>query len=150
MRRTRMAATALAMTALLAALPAAGCGGGDDESESLSRAELIEQADQICAEGGDQINAEAVEFSQDNIEDTEGLVTTIIVPGYRDQIEQFRELAASADQPEFDGFVDSFERATDQLEASPDDLAGGPAFDAYLDARREAKAFGMKRCAQGA
>lgn len=143
----------LILAAIAAALlGAAGCGddGGSSGSEPLNKEELIAAADQICAEGDAEIDAAGQAFAGSTGEVDE-LVRTVIAPGLRDQIEQLRELTPPAgDQPAFDEFLNTFEQGVDQLEANPEQLAGGQAVRTILEARRLAREYGMQSCSRGA
>jgi hypothetical protein len=153
MKNSTKTRLAILLTALAAF--AAGCGDDDDDGGGdggqLSHEELITQADAICTEGGNQINADAREFSKANFDDLDGLVHTIIVPGYRDQIDQLRELQPPAeDKAQYDRFVNGFEDGVEQLDATPEDINGGKAFTTFVEARGEAKDLGMVSCSRGA
>ena len=149
----------LVLLALAAALIAAGCGDGDDDGgsasstgggESPEKQALIAQADRICAQGDAKIDAGGQKFAG-TTNKVDQLVNTVIAPGYRDQIEQLRELTPPEDdQAVYDEFLNTFEQGVDQLEANPEELGGGPALGRIIEAREIAADYGMQACARGA
>jgi hypothetical protein len=149
----------LVLLALAAALIATGCGNGDGDGDSASstgggespeKQALIAQADRICAQGDAKIDAGGQKFAG-TTNKVDQLVNTVIAPGYRDQIEQLRELTPPEDdQAEYDEFLSTFEQGVDQLEANPEELGGGPALGRIIEARDIAADFGMQACARGA
>lgn len=140
--------------AAASALVLIGCGNDGDGSESGSttdKQEFIAAADEVCAEGDAELDAQGREFTLANPRDLEGLVGTVIVPGLREQLEQLRELdPPEEDRAQIEEFVDTLERGVDQLEANPDQLLTGRAARTILDARKQAEAYGMVGCARGA
>ena len=148
----------LVLLGLAAALIAAGCGNGDDGSasstdggESPEKQALIAQADRICAQGDAKIDAGGQKFAGTTGNKVDQLVNMVIAPGYRDQIEQLRELTPPEDDQAFyDEFLNTFEQGVDQLEANPEELGGGPALGRIIEAREIAADYGMQACARGA
>jgi hypothetical protein len=152
----------LVLLALAAALIAAGCGNGDGDGdgdstsstgggESPEKQALIAQADRICAQGDAKIDKGGQKFAGTTGNKVDELVNTVIAPGYRDQIEQLRELTPPEDdQAVYDEFLSTFEQGVDQLEANPEELGGGPALGRIIEARDIAADFGMQACARGA
>ena len=59
--------------AVLFAAGIAGCGGGDDEPEALSKDEFVTQANEFCADFTEQSNASTAEYDDADIaEDIDG------------------------------------------------------------------------------
>ena len=144
------------LTPLLVALIALGlaaCGddsGGDDSGgdEPLSKEDFIAQADEICATGDAELDEAGQAFAGG--ENADELITTVIVPGYRDQLEQIGELnPPEADQAEIQRFLDTFEQGVDMLAANPDQVLNGKAFEKIIEARKIAEAYGMQSCSRG-
>ena len=151
MRRAAKTSVCAAAVGLL--LLAAGCGGDDEEGsdEALSRDELIERADAICASGDEEIRAESGSEPQQDFADVKKIVREIVVPGLRDEIDQLRDLTPPPeDQGAYERFVDTLERGVDRLEARPSEVRFGRAYRTIRDARRQADALGMTSCAVGA
>jgi len=152
-----MKAASRYLLALLATLVlcvfAAACGDDGDTSsgEALSKEEFIAQADEICAAGDAQIDAQGEDFTgRTDPSAREALVTTVIVPGTRDQLEQIRALSPpEGDEDEVNEFLDTLDRGLDELEDDPELLAAeeGPA--TILDARKLAMEYGFKSCDRG-
>jgi hypothetical protein len=160
--------------ALATALIAAGCGGDDDEPTTTAategtatgatgatgaadvspeRAELIEQADEICAEGDREIDAEAQDvFGNAQQEppqaEQEAFVEDTVVPNIQDQIDQLRELdPPEEDADEFTAILDDAQAALDEVEADPSVLSrGSGGGDPFAEVNQRAQAFGLKAC----
>lgn len=62
---TRLAG--FATGAVIVAIGIAGCGGGDDEPEALTKDEFITQANEYCAEFTEQSNASTAEYEDADI-----------------------------------------------------------------------------------
>jgi len=148
------------LLALLAALVlcvfAAACGDDGDDTDTasggaLSKEEFIAQADEICAAGDAQIDAQGEDFTgRTDPSAREELVMTVIVPGTRDQVEQLRALSPpEGDEDEVNEFLDTLDRGLDELENDPEILAAGEGPATILDARKLAMEYGFKSCDRG-
>jgi hypothetical protein len=142
-----------------AGLIAAGCGsdnnGNDDSSSStsgtgtdttasLSKAQWIEQADAICKQSNDTIQAGSPGNGA-TADEVDAFVTDTVIPAVQSQLDDIRALGdptEEADQAK--AIVDEAQTALDQLKADPTSLRQGQ--DAFADANADAKAFGMKEC----
>ena len=162
--------------ALLTALSAAGCG--DDEEEDTTtptteettatgetgatgaadvppeRAELVEEANAICAEGNDEIDAEAQEVFGDSQQEPpaaeqEAFFTDTVLPSVQEQIDQIRALEADApeDVDELNGILDEAQTVVDDLEQDPSALSQGA--DPFAEVNDELREFGLTECAGG-
>lgn len=163
----------LLIVALAAGLIAAGCGDDDDETTTATtteetgttgttgatgaagdvspeRAELIEQADEICAEGDREIDAEAQDvFGGSQQEppqaEQEAFVEDTVIPNVQDQLDQLRELdPPEEDAEEFTAIIDEAQEALDELEADPSAIGGGE--DPFAEVNKRARAFGLQDC----
>ena len=139
----------------IGALGIAGCGDDDSDgsaaSEPLSKQEFIAAADEICASGDAEIDEGGQAFAGTEGEQVDELVGTVIVPGYREQIDQLEQLVPpEADQAQIDKFLNTFATGVDQLEENPDQIVGGQAVATIIEARQIARAYGMEACARGA
>jgi hypothetical protein len=142
----------LVALAALAAIGLSACGDDSDGDDgSLSKDEFISQADEICATGDAELDEAGQAYAATGGKQTEELITTVIVPGYRDQLEQLNELdPPEEDQAQIQEFLDTFERGVDMLEANPDQVLNGKAFGVVVEAREIAQDYGMQACARGA
>jgi predicted lipid-binding transport protein (Tim44 family) len=147
---------------VLAVALVAGCGGGDSSSgdstesaSSLTKAEFIKQADKICAESNESINAEAEEFAKENEIDTEKattaeqeeVVSDVVAPAIREQAEEIDELGApSGAEDEVAEIVAAVESGADEAEATPDVLVEGKGGGPFKEASKLADSFGLKVC----
>lgn len=147
---SKRAAIVAALAIAFAAFAAAGCGDDGDDTETssgepLSKEEFIAQADEICESGDAEIEQQALDLGTDVDADT--LVTTVIVPGTRDQVEQIRSLVPpEGDEDVINDFLDTFDRGLDELENDPSILAKA---ETIAEAREIATDYGFKSCNTG-
>ena len=146
---TRLTSLAAAFALVPAVFLVAGCGGDDDTETSsgdpLSKEEFIAQADEICESGDAEIEQQAIDLGP--TPDADALVTTIIVPGTRDQVEQIRALTPpEGDEEEISEFLDTFDRGLDELENDPSILSKAVTI---AEARRLAAEYGFQSCDTG-
>ena len=154
-----------AMTTLLLAGLAAGCGGGDGSDGSdgasgssgaapgLTKAQFIERGDAICAVAAKRIDAAAAKLRQ-SAKKTGTLPVTRVVrfltrssmPAYDRMIIALRNLPPpKGDEPKIDAFVASVAGAIDAVKANPRRYAQRTT-DPFDDANGRAKAYGFKVC----
>lgn len=125
---------AILISVLALAGIAAGCGGGDDgESNSLTKAEFVKQASQICDEidKETQKNLEAAARSQEGVPPSknteEQLVNNIVIPALQKQSEQLGELGApEGDEEEIDAIIGALDDVAADAEANPVGVAAEP------------------------
>jgi hypothetical protein len=163
--------TILAIAVLALGLVATGCGGDDDETTtsttatttapatgatgatgadvSPERAELIEEADAICAEGDKEIDAVAEETfanGEPSAADQEAFIEDTVVPNIQDQLDQLSELDPPAeDAEEFQSIIDNAQSALDELANDPSALSG-QGDDPFADVNEQAQEFGLRAC----
>jgi hypothetical protein len=165
--------TTLAIAVLALGSIAAGCGGDDDETSTVApatttettgttgatgatdippeRAELIEEADAICAEGDEEIDAEGQKlFGDSNTEpsaaEQEAFVEDTVVPSIQEQLDGLSELEPpEADAEEFQSIIDNAQSALDELEQNPGVLGSGED-DPFADVNEQAQEFGLTKC----
>jgi hypothetical protein len=147
---SKLAAIVAALAIAIAAFAVAGCGDDGDETETssaepLSKEEFIAQADEICESGDAEIEQQALDLGTGVDPDT--LVTTVIVPRTRDQVEQIRTLVPpEGDEDEINEFLDTFDRGLDELENDPAILTKA---ETIAEARKLASDYGFKSCNTG-
>ena len=150
--------------AVLAALAAismivAGCGGGDDsssDSSSITKAQFIKQADEICEKGNEENEAEFEEFAEDQglsegEEPTKAqqdeAITEIVAPGVRKQIEEIDALPVpEGDEKQIEAIVLSVEEGVVEIETNPDTLSAG--ISPLAEGSKLAKDYGLKACGE--
>lgn len=149
---------AIAISVFALAAVAAGCGGGDDSSDTsatLTKAEFIEQADAICVKGNEAIETEVEEFAEDNDVDTENptkeqqeeVIATVVAPGTRAQVEEISELGApSGDEETIEAMVESVETGSEELEDDPAKLLGEKS--PLEEGSKLARDYGLKECGE--
>lgn len=148
MRLTVVLTAVLAMAAI-----ATGCGGGG--SESLTKAEFVEQADAICKQSSNRIGKEYEAFAKSQAKET-GLSPMqwtetgeqILLPNVQAQAEELRELAPpEADADEISRMLDTFDAAVEEGQEDPKSLfsANSP----LAEANELAREYGFEVCGLG-
>ena len=133
------------------------CGGSDDSSsdsssssssEGLTNAELIKEGDALCTKFDGEV---AVAFQDAGLKegstqaDFEAFVTDEIVPLYREQIEEFRQITPNEeDADDWNAIVNSLETELDAVEENPESALGDTT--PFPDSTAAAKDFGLKVC----
>ncbi|MEX2106364.1 MAG: hypothetical protein WD810_05645 [Solirubrobacterales bacterium] len=156
--------TYLTIATLLAALALAGCGGGDDTTEStateakettptLSREELISQGDAICAE----VNA-AVGSVGSSAADTQTQITQASVL-YIGMVESLQRLGTPEDPVGYSDFMEAAEELAKiegevRLAAEREDTAvlgeaATRATPALEEFESQAAIYGFENCSEG-
>lgn len=113
----------------------AGCGGGDDSTTALTKAEFTEEANSICAESRRQIRAGAAAMNRRyyqlegvdtdsepanldlEMKLTERMVSESMLPAMKEQLESLEGLDAPADdEAEVSKMVETYAEAIEELE----------------------------------
>ena len=159
--------TILLLLAVLAALLVAGCGGGGDETtdetaatveepQKLSKAELIEQGDDICAETNAAVGALSSEIEASSISDTAEKTSNL----YIGMVEGLQELGApEGAESSFTSFMEAAEEFAkvegevklaiereDSEALGEASSAAGPALEEF---ETQAEAYGFEECSEG-
>jgi len=159
--------TILLLLAVLAALVVAGCGGGGDETtdetaatveepQKLTKAELIEQGDDICAETNAAVGALSSEVEESSIAGTAEKTSNL----YIGMVEGLQELGApEGAESSFTSFMEAAEEFAKvegevklALEREDSEALGeassaaGPALEEF---ETEAEAYGFEECSEG-
>lgn len=120
------------LAGVLAVVPVvAGCGGDDEATaSSITRAEFVEQANEVCTEGRARARADFFAFAREHKEDGPqeadytGLVEDVLAPNVEQEIEELRELGApSGEEAEVEALWDAVEADLKTAEAAPERLA---------------------------
>lgn len=143
-------AGSLAIVALLT-----GCGGGG--SGSLSKAELIERGDELCADASANLGARIHNYGHQlgfahkrtgpTPKQENGLITDVILPRFQAVAEELGELSPPEDEAaEFEEIVAGLEEAVAESETSPNVLrsVGNP----FEEVKEKATAFGFEVCGE--
>lgn len=172
MYKRKIAATLIALLALVAVV--AGCGGGGSSSDSTgggttggettggstessgaapTKAAFIKEGDEICTDDENELNEEIEAFAKENgidlqkdelssDQETE-LFQEIVLPNIGKQAEELGALTP----PE--GDEETIEELTDTLASEveeAEDEGGKPGSDTLAGATKMAKAYGFKAC----
>lgn len=128
-----------------------GCGG-DDDGESLTKAEFIEQADAACQEANTVGQKKLVAFLQKNSQDNklskankEEAIETIIVPLIDAQLEGLTEHEPpEGDEKQVEAVITSLEDLQDEAEADPAGTA--KTYAPFSEPKKLAREYGFKTC----
>ena len=127
-----MAGTA---TALCAAMAAVGCAGGDGGSSGLSRDQLIERGDTVCADGQARFRTIQAEPPRSGKEAQRQ--TARLIASFREEIDALGELEPPAEmRPSMDAYLRAREEAIPVLEKAAA-AAGRNQPQQYADANEE-------------
>lgn len=151
-------AARLLLAALAFSLLAAGCGNGDGEAGSLSKAQFIKRADQICEKGRARFEREygaLVERQRGEVSKAERealakeLVEESFIPAYEWQIEEIRSLGIpSGDENQVESFLVSMEETLDSSHDQPLKFIRGDSesLETFEEAKNKAEAYGFTYC----
>ena len=157
----RLKMTWVVVCALAGGLIAAGCGGDDDNSDStdngattavetLSKSAFIQEADQICKEGNDQID-QAGKSLGGNPSDAEiqSFIDETVAPNVENQLDQIRALGIpEGDEAQVNAILDAAQEAVDKIKSDPSVITdNGP--DPFAEANKLAKEYGLSTCGNG-
>jgi hypothetical protein len=159
--------TLLLLLAALAALVVAGCGGGGDETtdeaattveepQKLTKAELIEQGDDICAESNAAIGALSSEIEASSIPETAEKTSNL----YIGMVEGLQDLGApEGAESGFTSFMEAAEEFAkvegevklaiereDSTALGEASTEAGPALEEF---ETQAEAYGFEECSEG-
>jgi hypothetical protein len=158
--------TTLLLLAVLAALLVAGCGGGGgeetteatttEEPQKLSKAELIEQGDDICAETNAAVGALSSEVETSSIPETTEKTSNL----YIGMVEGLQELGApEGAESGYSEFMEAGEELAKvegevKLAAEREDTtalgeASSEATPALEEFETQAETYGFKQCSEG-
>lgn len=152
--RPRMAALAVGAVALLAA----GCGDDEEAADTtvgtpLSKPDFIAQADAICAEGSETIDAAAAEefgAGQPTDEEAVAFAEDVVIPTLEDEANQIDELGPpNGDVDDVEALVEGLRGAIDEVEDNPEGIVDGSAEAAFADVNELAADYGLKECGNG-
>jgi hypothetical protein len=140
-------------------LIAAGCGDSDDgnddstegtgtsgATETLSKAEFIEQGNEICKQGDKEIQAAGESLGQGTSkEELDAFVTDELVPSVQGQIDDIRALGPPEEDADLiNGILDDAEAELDKLDADPSLIEQNNLFD---EVNQQLDAYGLTECA---
>lgn len=129
-------------------LIAAGCGDDDSSGgEALTKEEFIAQADAICQQGEEELDAASARLSGKGTDaQFEAFVREELVPNVQSQVDQIGELVApEADQEQIDALLDSANDGVDEMAQDPSQAQYG---DPLGEANTLATDYGLKVCGQ--
>jgi hypothetical protein len=159
--------TILLLLAVLAALLVAGCGGGGgdettettatvEEPQKLTKAELIEQGDDICAETNAAVGALSSEVEASSIPETAEKTSNL----YIGMVEGLQDLGApEGAESSFTSFMEAAEEfakgegevklATEREDTEALGEASTEAGPALEEFETQAETYGFKECSEG-
>jgi hypothetical protein len=147
---------ALLAAAAVLALLASGCGSDDGDSGEarLTKAELIEQGDNICQQADGKRLAGLAPYIREAKEgkglppkpQQEELVVELVLPPFQEEAEELSELnPPEADEEEVQALIQAIEEAVERGEADPSSILGG-ASSQFGEAEKLGREYGFKHC----
>ncbi len=138
--------------ALAAVLGIAGCGGDDETSASLTRAEYVKQGNAVCKKAQDERTKaleEAIKTAKPGEEldkaGKENLVDTALVPQYQEMAKGLDELGTpEGDEAKAEDLVEAMEKSLKDVEAEP--LEAFETVKQFAKANAIAEDFGLTNC----
>ncbi|MBN8867131.1 MAG: hypothetical protein J0H98_06225 [Solirubrobacterales bacterium] len=125
----------------------AACGSSDSD-DSLSKSELIAQADAICTKGNEALSTKAQAAfgnKQPSNKETVAFISDEIVPLYQGEIDDLRALQPDdADADDWNNIVDTLETELKAVEDDPQ--AAKDSQNPFPEASAAAKDFGLEVC----
>jgi hypothetical protein len=141
----------VAMVVVMLGTVGIGCGGGGDESSSLTKAEYVKQADSICAERKKEweettasykkeVEAKKAESNPDlQKELLEEALTDSMLPALEQQLESLEGLSApEGKEKQVEKMLASFSKQLDSIKVPTDLLETG-----FTEFEEEAKGLGV-------
>jgi len=148
----------IAALALALGLIAAGCGdddGGDGETEgtgtngaaaSLTKAEFVEQGNEICRQGNEEVEQAGQALTQGDVAEFNAFVLGTLVPSIQRQINDIRALGIpEGDEKLINGILDDAEADLKRLEADPSLLQRQDS-DLFADVDQRLDDYGLTDC----
>lgn len=138
------------LTAL--ALLAAGCGGGDDETTSLTRSQFLKQANAMCEEQEERRNQaiqDAIKGKDQSkllpLEQREEVVLTIL-PAYEEIPEKLEALGPpEGDEEKVEAIAEAIEKAARDVKADPAEALNSTS--QFTQANKLSTEYGLTSCA---
>ena len=144
--RSRLTGGLALLAALLASgLVVASCGDDDD---ALTKSEFIKQADAICKQGNERIDAEAKKIFTSGKQPSQAqlnqFATETLIPDVQRQVDDVRALdEPSEDEDQVNAFLDSAQADLDKGEEDPSYLTSEKSF---AKTNKLGQQYGFKVC----
>jgi hypothetical protein len=141
-----------AIVAAVIAVAVVGAGCGEEDSEPLTKAAFVKQADAICTKSNDKARKEFAAFLKGDDLAKAGkdrgkqIALEVLLPNMESETEELRELEPpSRDEAEIEAMLDALDEAVEEVRQDPDLL-----FEAntrpLAKANRLAEAYGLEVC----
>jgi hypothetical protein len=152
------------------ALAVAGCGGGDDSSSTtassttpagatgasgtpLTKDQFIQQADAICKQGNETIDAAASQVfggQQPTAAQIEQFANETAIPAIQEELDGISALTPPAgDEDEVQAILAAVGQGLDAVKQDPQQLAASDNAGPFAEANQLAQDYGLKVCGQG-
>lgn len=143
---------ALSALGVLAVLVAIGCGGGDDETTTLTKAQFLAKGNALCKEKEqerlDEVNKVIASLKQGEIlsdPKQTRMVETIIIPNYEETISGLEALGApEGDEAKIDKLLAAMNKTTKVLKEDPEEAIFNVLM--FEESNKLAKTYGLKSC----
>ncbi|HKF81554.1 MAG TPA: hypothetical protein VKB23_01180 [Solirubrobacterales bacterium] len=133
-----------------------GCGGGDDDTstDSLTKAQFVEQGNVICVKGEKGIEAKLQQFVKEDLPENRlpskdqltEVAEDILIPSVDEEVEEIRALGVPAEgAKEAKAVLAAYDQAIEEGEKDPVTM-GSKSVVVFRDANQKAAAFGLTKC----
>lgn len=137
---------------IAASLGLAACGSddssSDDLSDSITKADFVAQANEICAESNKTIDAgekEAFSGGQPTQADVDSFINDTLLPEVESQINDIEALPVpEGEEDQITAILDAANKGLEEGKADPASLQGNG--DPFAEANKLANAYGMTEC----
>jgi hypothetical protein len=154
----------LLVATMAIALFGVGCGGGGSGSStdagsgagspiatsSLSKAQFVEKADEVCNDGSEELGSRIPSLQEKKGGPTqEEVLTKALVPAYQIMADKLHELGApSGDEEKVEAYLAALQKAIDAVkEKHPSSFPEGEVF--FRHSNELARSYGIKSCDVG-
>lgn len=131
------------------------CGGSEESTPPLSKAEFVKQGNAICTAGNEEIERDFEAFAKEHGSsngsppseaESEEAAETILIPGIQDQVDKVRALGPPDEAAE--KVLDAVEEATEKAEEDPVALMEEKGGNPFAKANELAREYGLTACSE--
>jgi hypothetical protein len=133
------------------ALVATGCGGGEDSTTSLTKAQFVKQANALCAKYNKQMAADFSKYAKEHSSgnSSQALAAEAVgkatIPATKEELEALRELPVpSGEEEKVEALLERRQEALEKIEDEPLFKISGDPFEEFNQPLTD---YGLTECA---
>lgn len=141
----------LALFCAAIALTVAGCGGGDDTTTSLTKAQFVKQANALCAKYNERMAADYTQYAEENFKGepspalAEEAVAKTTIPASEEELEDLRSLPVpGGEEKKVEALLERRQEALEKIEDEPLFKVAGDPFEEFNQPLTD---YGLTECA---